>query len=1041
MVLDAWAASPARFREDANAEEALAVGGYAGRALVELASNAVDAARAQGVPARIRIRLHGNELRVANTGAALSPSGVAALASLRASAKRDTTDSVGHFGVGFTAVLTWSRAPSVVSTTGGIRFDATDTAAAIGALGNDALDREVDARHGQVPVLRLPWPTDAAADPPPQGYASEVRLPLAPGPLAEVERLLADEAVAEDLFWSLSDLAEIDLPDRLARCGIDRDGLTVIFDGSAVRRYRTADRTGEIPAPLLADRPIEERGRSRWRITWALPVADPASDDAGGWDESVLIEPAGAAVGRTTIGAPTPTDEPLTLPARLIGTFPVDDTRRRLASGPLRDYLLEQAAGAYLDLIATTEAADRWALVPVAGFPAGQIDAALRAAVLARIAQTPLFLSAAGDHVTPAGAWMLPGLGAGGAALFGQAIPGLLPPVPRAAADVLRTLGVQTLTWSQASAALAGIEREPEFWWHVYEAVSTAERPPEPEDLADIPIPLTGGRRSMGARGCLLPSAVGPAGTGPDGTAAHRIDPQLARRAGEVIPALRIVDPAAAHPLLERLGARPADPDALLADPGLIGAIREMRGRLEDADPDPDDLDDLATVVLDLLAAGGRAARPWSTPIGNSLIGSASGDGGADAALLGELVLTDEDGQPWPAGELSVPGSALASVLGPDVDCPVVGAEWTDRYPADVLAAAGVRSGFAVLTVSNPPGEQVDLPDLDEWLDLGSNNVPGTAGLPGETFTVLADLDLVAADRWTRALELIAADPDARRALAPTATGLSYSGWWLSQHALINGRPPADWRLPGALELAGLYDPVPTELDPLFARAVGVRADLAGVAADDPEELLERLADPARVVPPGTVAALTAAVVAAVADVDDLDLPAGVRSITGDVIDAADACVLDQPWLAQVLPASRLVPGGDDPTLVGKVLDLPLASSVVTASVADLGDASAGESPGWVAAAQARLGRAAASVGLRSADLALTVSSALRVTVDGADPVAVRWWVRGDRYWVDGSAEAAGRAVAWAAGAWPARHRAVAAAVDDWIALSEDALS
>ena len=45
-MLDAWAASPARFREDANAEEALAVGGYAGRVLVELASNAVDAARA-----------------------------------------------------------------------------------------------------------------------------------------------------------------------------------------------------------------------------------------------------------------------------------------------------------------------------------------------------------------------------------------------------------------------------------------------------------------------------------------------------------------------------------------------------------------------------------------------------------------------------------------------------------------------------------------------------------------------------------------------------------------------------------------------------------------------------------------------------------------------------------------------------------------------------------------------------------------------------------------------------------------------------------
>ena len=84
-VLAAWSSSPARFREDANAEEALAGGGYAGRVLVELAANAADAAREAGVPARIRVRLSGNELRVANTGSALTADGVAALSSLRAS--------------------------------------------------------------------------------------------------------------------------------------------------------------------------------------------------------------------------------------------------------------------------------------------------------------------------------------------------------------------------------------------------------------------------------------------------------------------------------------------------------------------------------------------------------------------------------------------------------------------------------------------------------------------------------------------------------------------------------------------------------------------------------------------------------------------------------------------------------------------------------------------------------------------------------------------------------------------------------------------
>ena len=47
-MLAAWAASPARFREDANAEEDLVLGGYRDRVLIELAQNAADAASRAG---------------------------------------------------------------------------------------------------------------------------------------------------------------------------------------------------------------------------------------------------------------------------------------------------------------------------------------------------------------------------------------------------------------------------------------------------------------------------------------------------------------------------------------------------------------------------------------------------------------------------------------------------------------------------------------------------------------------------------------------------------------------------------------------------------------------------------------------------------------------------------------------------------------------------------------------------------------------------------------------------------------------------------
>ena len=78
-VLDAWAASPARFREDANAEEDYALGGYRDRVVVELAQNAADAAARAGAPGRLRLPLRDGTLLASNTGAPLDAAGVQAL--------------------------------------------------------------------------------------------------------------------------------------------------------------------------------------------------------------------------------------------------------------------------------------------------------------------------------------------------------------------------------------------------------------------------------------------------------------------------------------------------------------------------------------------------------------------------------------------------------------------------------------------------------------------------------------------------------------------------------------------------------------------------------------------------------------------------------------------------------------------------------------------------------------------------------------------------------------------------------------------------
>lgn len=1007
-MLAAWSASPARFREDANAEDLLAAGGYAGRALVELAANGVDAAAAAGVPARLRVDLVDAELRVANPGAPLDAAGVRALASLRASAKRGVAGTIGFFGVGFTSVVDWTSAPRVVSTTGGIRFDEAGTRHAVRDAGVPALTEELTHRAGHVPVLRLPWPTDPAEPAPPPGYVTEVRLPLRPEARAEVRALLADPETALDLFWALPALEELELPGRVVRRRT-ADGVVTIEQqgpaGARSSRFRVVGRTGQVPAALLTGRPVEQRARTGYALSWVLALdADPLGDAA---DRPV------------TVGAPVPTDEPTTLPARLVGTLPVDDTRRRLATGPLTDWLLDTAADLYLDLLAATEPGDRWRLLPSTGFPAGPIDATLRAAVTARAEATAFLRTAAGDPVTPRAAVQLPGLDDDGADVLGQAISGLLGPLPPAAVAALRPLGLTTVDWSQVGGALAGLDRPPGFWRQVYLAAARAQPAPRPDDLADLPVPLAGGGRAIGARGCLVPvgATAGGVSTGRasdrDGTGGSGgisgvsgIDTDLARRLGELVPDMRIVHPDAAHPLLLRLGAVPADAPAVLADPALAARVAALREELEEADVDDDEVRALGGVVLDLLAGGGddRMAAP----------------------VLADLLLTDADGSPWPAVELLLPDAPLAALLADDDDRAVIGPEWVRRYDRELLVRAGVRDGVPVVAVADPVPDAVAdrLPGLDDWAD----EYPVAAGSP---FLALADLDLIDDAAWPAALALVAGDPRGRDCLRPTADGPSYSAWWLATHARLDGRPPGGWRLPVAVELAGLYDPLPVELDATVARWIGVRADLAGAAAD-PADLLDRLTDPDRSVPAALVPRLTAVLVAALDTAGELDLPATVRTVTGAVVDAATAWVLDGPWWVQVADPDRLVPGGADPDLVGRVLDLPAVSAAGPGRVSVDGSAPV--------EAAARWRRAAAAAGVDPDGVPLTVAASVRVSAPDRPERAVRWWCADGRYYADGSAAALGRVAAWAAGRWSQRHLAVAAAGADPAALAEAAL-
>ncbi|MBM7805298.1 hypothetical protein JOD57_001135 [Geodermatophilus bullaregiensis] len=978
-VLAAWSDSPARFREDANAEEDLVRGGYRDRLLVELAQNAADAAVRAGVPGRLRLELAdvgggGEVLHAANTGAPLDADGVSGLASLRASAKRDepaTVDwpadpegprlpTVGRFGVGFAAVLAVSDEPAVHSTGGGVRFSAARTRAEVADV--PALAEEVARREGVVPVLRLPWPAEGA---PPAGYATEVVLPLRPGSRAAVRAAL--EELEAELLLALPGLAEVEVvvdgAVRTLSCTRTRP-LARLRDGDRTTTWRVEERTGELPAQLFADRPVEERARRGYTVTWAVPLDD---------DGRPLPLPV-----RQVVHAPTPSDEPLSLPVRLVAPFPLGPDRRHVAPGPVTDALVAVAAEAYADLLAALPPDPAvLALVPRIGLVAAELDAALGSAALDRL-RTTAWLPVAGPdgagetRLTPDRAAVLDEAPDERVAVLAGVVPGLLPAgwSRRDGAPALAALGVRRVGLAEVVEAVGGVARPPAWWARLYAALDGADR----EELGALPVPLADGRTAPGPAGVLLPA---------DDLPVERLGPLSLRVAHP-----EAVAPPAARRLLERLGARPATAAAVLADPAVRAAVEQSVDAVEEGWSDADPAE-LAAAVLALVAAAGTAPGelPW----------------------LAELALPDGGGAWAPAGELLLPGAPLAAVLG-DGALGTLDPDFAATADPAALRAAGVLATFGLVRAEDP--DDLDVDAADEWADAVLDRLPaGTPPPPWPPLTAVRDLELVA--DWAGALPLLAAVGEEAWAdvLLDGVAVPGYLRWWLTTHPVLGGQRPDRLRAPGSRELQGLYDEA--HGPPEVLGRLRVPATVADVLADvdGALDLLDRLGDPARTVLPPVLRTVYARLAVALDDVD-VDPPPRVRVAPDRVADPGrePVVVLDAPWL-QPLVDALLVPAGGAPGPVADLLDLPLASERVQATVTSV---PARRQP-WPAVPGA--GLAAARLGVAELTGEVAVHEPL---LAGGRPVP--WWPDADVDHVDGTPGALGRALAWRAGVWPLRQ-------------------
>ncbi|GGX46887.1 sacsin N-terminal ATP-binding-like domain-containing protein [Streptomyces fructofermentans] len=911
-VLDAWATSPARFREDANAEEDLVLGGYRDRLVVELAQNAADAAARAGVPGRLRLTLRDGVLAAANTGAPLDATGVESLSTLRASAKRDAHDgTVGRFGVGFAAVLAVTDEPALLGRHGGVRWSlaearehATDIARHSPGLGG-----ELRRREGHVPLLRLPFAAEGSA---PDPYDTVVVLPLR-DPAAEslAERLL--DGIDDALLLALPGLDEVvvetgdgDVRTIRRLADPEGDGLAVEDSRDGTTRWRTVSAHGPLDAALLADRPVEERLRPHWSVTWAVPV------DADGTPAAPRTSP--------VVHAPTPSDEAIGVPALLIASLPLDTTRRHAAPGPLTDFLVERAADAYTELLAGWRPVTPGIIGLVPGpLGKGELDGALRRAILDRLPRTA-FLPPAVDPgedadlpeaLRPRDAEVVEGAGAETVQVLAEVLPSLLPAGLERRAE-LRTLGVARVPLTEAVDRLAGLEKDPQWWRRLYDSLAGLD----PDRLSGLPVPLADGRTTIGPRQVLLPTDGGV-----------RTAPDALARLG-----LKVAHPDAVHPLLEKLGALPATPRAVLTTPQVRAAVAAS---LDDDggawEQDTPDAEELADTVLGLVRDA--ALEP------------------GEEAWLGALALPDDEGELVPAGELVLPGSDFAQVIRED-ELAFVDAELAERWGEQPLAACGVLAGFALVRATDvvldpdeleprdgdfaEPDDAGLLDAVDVWCEDVLDRLPESPVPPVATEIVaVRDLDLVDDERWPQALALLSRPPlrDALtqpvRLLLPDGTHETvrpYTAWWLRGHPVLGGRRPAGLRADGGDPLLhGLYDPADAAGfdDEQVLRALGVRTSVAALLAEPggAAELLDRLADPDREVSAAQLHALYGAL--AELDPEQVTLPDDLRAVVDGrvvVVDAADAVVVDSPDLLPFTEGVPLLPVR--PALAGDLAEL-----------------------------------------------------------------------------------------------------------------------
>ena len=493
------------------------------------------------------------------------------------------------------------------------------------------------------------------------------------------------------------------------------------------------------PRSCVADRPVEERARAR------------LDGDLGGAAGRRRRARSRCPPGQV-VHAPTPSDEPLSLPARLIAPFPLGPDRRHVLPGR------SPTCWSPRPPTPTPTWSPRCRPSPalLAAGAAGRAGRrrswtrALGAAVLDRLRADRLAAGRRREARRAAAARPAPRRSTrrptSGSRRSTGVLPGLLPAGWSRRSDAPgadRARRPPGRHWPRRSRRCAACSGPAAWWAALYAALDGADR----EELAALPVPLADGRTAHGPAGVLLPDA-GAAGrpAGPARPAAGR--PRRRSRPPAAPAAAGAARRAARRP------RPPCSPTPPSAPPSRRRWTPSTSGRRRTRSP----------------GSWPTPCWPWSRPPGPSP--------GSCRGWPSWRCPTPTGG--WaPAGELVLPGSPLAAVLAEGALGALDAGTARRRPIPTALRAVGVLDTFALVRAEDP--DELDVDGAEDWADAVLDRLPPDAPPPEwPPLTAVRDLELVR--DWRRALPLLAALPG--RGAGPTSSlgGVAVPGylrWWL----------------------------------------------------------------------------------------------------------------------------------------------------------------------------------------------------------------------------------------------------------------------